>query len=105
MTGDRRPLYRLRKSDVIEISFTFAPEFDQDISVQPDGFITLKGVEQIYVEGTTVPALRETLRQAYAGTLHDPEVTIALKDSTNPTLSPPDSHTCRESTNCGMTSQ
>jgi polysaccharide biosynthesis/export protein len=84
VTGERRPLYRLRKSDVVAISFTFAPEFDQNVSVQPDGFITLKGVEQIYVEGTTVPALRETLREAYASTLHDPEVTIALKDFDKP---------------------
>ncbi|HEX4427618.1 MAG TPA: polysaccharide biosynthesis/export family protein [Terriglobales bacterium] len=84
VTGERRPLYRLRKSDVVAISFTFAPEFDQNVSVQPDGFITLKGVEQIYVEGTTVPALRETLREAYSSTLHDPEVTIALKDFDKP---------------------
>jgi polysaccharide export outer membrane protein len=84
VTGERRPLYRLRKSDVVAISFTFAPEFDQNVSVQPDGFITLKGVEQIYVEGTTVPALRETLREAYASTLHEPEVTIALKDFDKP---------------------
>jgi polysaccharide export outer membrane protein len=84
VTGERRPLYRLRKSDVVAISFTFAPEFDQNVSVQPDGFITLKGVEQIYVEGTTVPALREALRKAYGLTLHDPEVTIALKDFDKP---------------------
>jgi polysaccharide export outer membrane protein len=84
VTGARRPLYRLGKSDVIAISFTFAPEFDQSVSVQPDGFITLKGVEEIYVEGTTVPQLRESLRQAYALTLHDPEVTIALKDFDKP---------------------
>ena len=84
LTGERRPLYRLRKSDVVAISFVFAPEFDQNVSVQPDGFITLKGVEEIYVEGTTIPALRETLRQAYASTLHDPQVTVALKDFDKP---------------------
>jgi polysaccharide biosynthesis/export protein len=84
VTGERRPLYRLRKSDVVAISFTFASEFDQEVTVQPDGFITLKGVEQIYVEGTTVPALRETLREAYASTLHEPDVTIALKDFDKP---------------------
>ena len=41
--GNRRPLYRLRKSDVIEIKFNFASEFDQTVSIQPDGFITLRG--------------------------------------------------------------
>jgi polysaccharide biosynthesis/export protein len=84
VTGERRPLYRLRKSDVVTIRFTFAPEFDQEVSVQPDGFITLKGVEQIYVEGTTVPTLKETVRQAYTASLHDPEVTVVLKDFDKP---------------------
>ena len=41
LTGVRRPLYRLCKSDVLTISFTFSPEFDQTVSVQPDGYIAL----------------------------------------------------------------
>ncbi len=82
--GNRRPLYRLRKSDVIEVKFNFASEFDQTLSVQPDGFITLRGVDELYAEGLTVAELRSTIRQAYATTLHDPEVTIALKDFEKP---------------------
>jgi polysaccharide biosynthesis/export protein len=82
--GNRRPLYRLRKSDVIEIKFNFAPEFDQTLSVQPDGFITLRGLDELYVEGLTVAQLRDAVRQAYGATLHDPEVTIALKDFEKP---------------------
>src|SRR5579864_2083809 len=46
LTGVRRPLYRLCKSDVVTISFTFSPEFDQTVSVQPDGYVVLKGVKQ-----------------------------------------------------------
>ena len=34
--GQRHPLYRLRPSDVVEISFTVAPEFNQTLTVQPD---------------------------------------------------------------------
>src|SRR5579872_2894960 len=41
LTGVRRPLYRLGKSDVVAISFTFSPEYDQTVSVQPDGYIAL----------------------------------------------------------------
>ncbi len=82
--GNRRPLYRLRKSDMIEIKFNFAPEFDQTLSVQPDGFITLRGLEELYAEGLTVAELRSAIRLAYATTLHDPEVTIALKDFEKP---------------------
>jgi len=84
LTGARRPLYRLRKSDVLGINFNFAPEFDQTVSVQPDGFITLKGLEELYVEGMTLHELRETIRGAYAIMLHDPEVTIVLKEFDKP---------------------
>src|SRR5258708_548926 len=82
--GNRRPLYRLRKSDVIEIKFNFASEFDQTLSVQPDGFIMLKGLEELYAQGMTVGELRSTIRQAYSAMLHDPEVTVDLKDFEKP---------------------
>jgi len=82
--GNRRPLYRLRKSDVIEIKFNFASEFDQTVSVRPDGFIALKGLDELYAEGMTAADLRSSVRHAYAATLHDPEVTITLKDFEKP---------------------
>ena len=43
LAGERRPLYRIRQRDVLEIGFTFAPEFNQTVTVRPDGFIALKG--------------------------------------------------------------
>ncbi|HEX3354135.1 MAG TPA: polysaccharide biosynthesis/export family protein [Terriglobales bacterium] len=82
--GNRRPLYRLQKSDVIEIKFNFASEFDQTVSIQPDGYIQLKGIDQIFVQGLTLTELQATVRQAYSATLHDPEVNIALKDFEKP---------------------
>lgn len=84
LTGARRPLYRVGKSDVIELAFTFSPEFNQTVSVRPDGFITLKGSGDLLVDGLTVPELHEAVRAAYAGKLHDPEVTVALKDFDKP---------------------
>src|SRR5205823_5837485 len=32
LTGVRRPLYRLHKSDVVEVQFTFSPEFNQAVT-------------------------------------------------------------------------
>ena len=85
LTGERRPLYRLRKSDVMEISFTFAGEFDQTVTVQPDGFITLRGLEQqMYAQGMTLPQLQAAIRGAYSLNLHDPEVSVVLKDFDHP---------------------
>jgi len=84
LTGVRRPLYRLCKSDVVTISFTFSPEFDQTGSVQPDGYLVLKGVKPLSAEGMTVPELQDVVSRAYAGFLHDPEVTVELKDFDKP---------------------
>src|SRR5699024_232261 len=44
LTGERRPLYRIHTSDVIEFHFTFSPELDQSATVQPDGFLPLRAV-------------------------------------------------------------
>jgi len=84
LTGVRRPLYRLRSSDVVEIDITFSPQFNQLLTVQPDGYLALKGVQQLYAENLTVPELQAAVRHAYAGTLHDPEVTVVLKDFDKP---------------------
>ena len=84
LTGVRRPLYRLRCSDVVEINLTFSPDFNQILTVLPDGYLPLKGVAQVYAEGLTVPELQAEIRQAYTGVLHDPEVTVVLKDFDKP---------------------
>ena len=84
LTGVRRPLYRLHKSDVVDIRFTFSPELDQSVSVQPDGFISLKGARNLFAEGLTADDLREAVRQAYSATLRDPEISVVLKDFEKP---------------------
>jgi polysaccharide biosynthesis/export protein len=84
MTTDRHPLYRLHDSDVMDINFTFSPEFNQTLTVQPDGFVTLRNVPEIYVEGMTVPEFQEAIKKAYAGILQQPEVTVVLKDFDKP---------------------
>ena len=64
LTGTRRPLYRLQRSDVLEIHFHLTPEFDQTVTVQPDGFIPLRGAGPIQAEGVTLPELRELIAKA-----------------------------------------
>jgi len=84
LTGERRPLYRLRKSDTVEIDFTFVPELNQIVSVLPDGFLTLRDLPALYVEGMTVAELQAAVAQAYAPTLHNPAISIVLKDFDKP---------------------
>ena len=81
---ERRPPYRFAKSDVLEINFTYTPEFNQSVTVQPDGRIALRGAGQVIAEDRTSAELMVAIRDAYAGTLHDPEVTVVLKDFDKP---------------------
>jgi len=82
----RDPRYRLRKSDVIEVKFKFSPEFDQTLTVQPDGFVTLDQVGDLKVEDKTLPELREAIQLAYHGILHDAVITVSLKDFDKPSF-------------------
>ncbi len=81
---ERNPRYRLLKGDSFDVDFAFSPEFNQTVVVQPDGYITLRGAGSMRVEGQTVPELTETIKKAYASILHNPVVTVALKDFEKP---------------------
>jgi len=81
---ERYPRYKLRKGDSFDFDLEFSPEFNQAVVVQPDGYITLKGVGSVHVEGETIPELTETIKSAYGKTLHDPVIAISLKDFEKP---------------------
>lgn len=80
----RNERYVLRPSDTLEINFSFTPEFNQTVTVQPDGFLTLKDVGDLKVQGQTLPEFRSTLQHAYAAILHEPVINIVLKDFEKP---------------------
>ena len=71
---ERNPRYQLRKGDTFDLDFALSSEFNQTVAVQPDGYVTLKGVGSIFIEGQTVPELTETVKAAYAKILHDPVI-------------------------------
>ena len=82
--GQRHPLYRLSKSDIVEVNFTFSPDFNQTLTVQPDGYVALKGTGTLLAEGLTVPEMQQAVASAYRGFLREPEVTVTLKDFDKP---------------------
>ena len=77
---ERNPRYRLNRSDVLALSFALSPELNQNVTVQPDGFITLQGAGSIYVLGLTVPETVAAIKNAYSKILHDPIVDVDLTD-------------------------
>jgi polysaccharide biosynthesis/export protein len=80
--GEQR--YRLQPGDSFDVDFALSPEFNQTVSVQPDGYGSLKGVDAIPVRGKTLPELIEAIRAAYASILHNPRIVVVLKDFEKP---------------------
>jgi polysaccharide biosynthesis/export protein len=82
---ERDQRYQIQPGDSFDVNFDLSPEFDQtSVAVQPDGFVTLRGIGDIKVQGQTVPQLIETLRLAYGKILHDPIISVVLKDFQKP---------------------
>jgi polysaccharide export outer membrane protein len=80
----RDPRYKLVAGDAFDLTFQFTPDFNQTVTVQPDGFITLKEIGDVHVEGKTVPELRRDLQAAYTSILANPAIAINLKDFQKP---------------------
>jgi len=80
----RNRRYQLHSADVLSLEFPFTPEFNQTVTIQPDGYITLRGIENMRVEGQTLPEVTTALRAAYAKILHDPVINVELKDFEKP---------------------
>jgi protein involved in polysaccharide export with SLBB domain len=80
----RNPRYQVMRDDAMTISFPLSPELDQNVTVQPDGYISLKNIGSIYIQGMTVPEIVETLKKAYSKVLHDPIITVDLTDFQKP---------------------
>lgn len=81
----RYPRYKIGANDVLDLTFRYTPEFNQEVTVQPDGYVQLKGLPaDVHAQGLTVIELTNNLQKAYSSILHDPVINIVLKDFDRP---------------------
>ena len=78
--------YTIRPSDTLDLTFTLTPEFNQTVTVQPDGYITLRDVGDVPAAGKTIPELTDSIKTAYAKILIDPVLSIEPKDFEKPSI-------------------
>jgi protein involved in polysaccharide export with SLBB domain len=79
----RNSRYRIASEDVLDLQFQATPEFNQTVTVQPDGYITLREISDLQVEGDTLPQLRRTVQTAYEKILANPVISVDLKHMLN----------------------
>src|SRR5262245_49516996 len=76
--------YKLRSGDTIDLSFVYVPEFNQTLTIQPDGYITLRGVGDVRAGGLSVPELKNVVESKYRAIMKDPDVSVEIKDFEKP---------------------
>jgi polysaccharide export outer membrane protein len=81
VTEDR---YRLQPGDILEVQYRYSPEFNQTVTVQPDGYISLEIGGDLKIAGLTIEQTREALLKKARTRLQDPVATIVLKEFQKP---------------------
>jgi len=76
--------YRLQPGDVLEVQYRYSPEFNQTVTVQPDGYISLEIGGDVKVAGMTVDQTRQAILKKAAARLQDPIATVILKEFQRP---------------------
>lgn len=82
--GTRNPRYKICRDDILTLTFPIAPEFNQRITVMPDGYVNLQGAGSLYILGMTVPEAVDAMKKAYTGVLHEPIIEVDLTDFQKP---------------------
>jgi len=76
--------YTLNPGDVLEIQYRYTPEFNQTVSVQPDGYISLQIGGDLKVGGRDLGQVRNLILAKVRTRLESPELTVILKEFQKP---------------------
>ena len=76
----RNTRYRILPGDEIEIKLQFHPQYNERLTVLPDGWISLPIVNTIEAAGKSPDELALELETAYARELKNPEVIVLVRE-------------------------
>jgi polysaccharide biosynthesis/export protein len=79
-----RPVYTFHVGDVVVFNYRYTPEFNQTVTVQPDGSVNLNVVGDVKVVGLSVEQARSEIVQKASVRLNNPELTITLQEFERP---------------------
>lgn len=82
----RDQAYRLQPSDQLQIDYRYSPEFDEALTVQPDGFVTMKLVGDVKIGGLSLQEAKARILDRLKTRLNDPEITLTLTDFVRPSF-------------------
>lgn len=80
----QRPRYILHAGDVLTLSYRYTPEYDQTVTIEPDGFVTLDIVGDVKLAGLTMDEAHDAIVKRASVRLNKPELDLGLKDFQKP---------------------
>lgn len=71
--------FRVGPGDILHVNVWKEPEVSGDVTVRPDGFISLPLIKDLRVDGLTPPEIKKAVTEKLKRVLADPNVTVVLK--------------------------
>jgi len=78
--------YTVHPGDVLVVNFRYTPEFNDEITVGPDGRGVLKAAGDIMLAGLTLPQIQQEIIHDSTDKLVNPEVAVSLKSFEPPNV-------------------
>lgn len=79
-----RPRYTLHVGDVLDLNFRLTPEYNQSVTIQPDGYASLNIAGNLYLEGLTVDQAHDIIVEKDSTRLNAPELNLILSNFQRP---------------------
>jgi len=79
-----RPRYTLHIGDVIDLNYRVTPEYNQSVTIQPDGYASLNIAGTVHLEGLTLDQAHDLIVKKDSERLNDPELNLILSSFQRP---------------------
>jgi polysaccharide biosynthesis/export protein len=77
-------MYKIQPGDVIQLNYRYTPEYNEQVTVQPDGYVNLQTCGQVNLANLTVEQATQSIKQKASAELKDPEIILTLKQFHKP---------------------
>jgi protein involved in polysaccharide export with SLBB domain len=78
--AERDGSYVIQPNDELNVTFYLNPEFNQDVTVRPDGKVAMQLVGNLPAAGHSPQQLAQEVDQAYSSELRNPGATVVVKN-------------------------
>ena len=71
--------YRIQAGDLLDIKFFYNPTLNEQVTVRPDGLISLQLIKSTEAAGLTPEQLTDRLKKEYSAQLKEPDIAVIVR--------------------------